>query len=140
MVVCKDTDQTCMTQLQLGQQQAGGKDPKTYLDDGEIAKYVNMRLIIILLAALAAPVGVAFCATGIAAAIICKRRRKKEEEDEDEKQGKLKRLHKHRDGAVAGRQNNESLEGSKVHQRAKPIWRSSDGSGPVDPIAMSAGE
>jgi hypothetical protein len=82
-----------------------------------------MRLLIIVLAALVAPAGLAICATGIAAVILKKRR--KEKEDEQAQEARLERLHKRKDGQIAGRQENElQLEG---RQGVKQSWRSMDG-------------
>jgi hypothetical protein len=93
-----------------------------------------MKLLIILLAALVAPAGLAICATGVAAVVM--KRRRKQKEDEQAREARLKRLHKHRDGQVAGRQEQEmqlQLEGRR--QGVKQSWRSVDGTSWVPGIA-----
>lgn len=128
---------------QLGQPDSSQETSLTYPDNGSTAsKSVNTKLLIILLAAVVAPAGIALCATGIAAAVIYKRRKRKREEEDGESQakaGKVTRLHKHHDGAVAGRQWQESLEGSQARQRPRTIWKSTDGAGIANPVGLSAG-
>ncbi|WIA18832.1 hypothetical protein OEZ85_003511 [Tetradesmus obliquus] len=95
-----------------------------------VGAVTGMRLLIILLAALVAPAGLAICATGVAAVVL--KRRRKEKEDEQARDARLKRLHTHKEGQIAGRQEQQQQQQQQElqlqgRQGVKQSWRSVDG-------------
>jgi hypothetical protein len=87
------------------------------------------KLLVILLAALAAPAGLAICATGIAAAVLRKKRKQK-----DDEQAQAAKLKQPNNVPAQDRHDELQLQG---RQGVKQSWRSADGTSWVPGAAPS---
>jgi hypothetical protein len=110
--------------------QAETPDPTQPGDSAQtpISAASGSRLVVILLAALVAPAGLAICATGVAAAIL--RKRRKQKEDEQARDAK----HKRSNNSLTAQEQELGLQG---RTGVKQSWRSVDGASWVPGAALS---